>query len=156
MGVRFQGSGKPKARGPHGGSGLIPDPTLRRDWFPAPMRPAEPIGPAPVTSAIRGCPYRSDLVITEVQQSDSFINVTWNSVAGNPYGLQYSTNLVNRIVVPDSQVGLVATTSVQHDLAPIFPGGPPDRIYHRVLDRRPESVRAEIDTAHAAHGRPGA
>jgi hypothetical protein len=78
------------------------------------------------------------LAVKSVREIGTSMEVTWYSVGGKRYALDFSTDLTNWTMIRDGLIGATTTTTVLDDLALRYPTSPrPTRVYYRMIDRGP-------------------
>lgn len=73
--------------------------------------------------------------ILSVRRTGDDVEITWSSVSGKPYALDFSTDLLHWTIIRDDLIGLPITTTVVDQLAVRHPGNPPPTGFYRILDR---------------------
>jgi len=77
------------------------------------------------------------LEILSIQRIETDVEIVWSSVAGKPYALEFSTDLLHWTILRSDLVGLPAQTTVVDSLGLRYPNHPPPRGFYRILDRPP-------------------
>jgi hypothetical protein len=75
--------------------------------------------------------------IVSILRTGDNVEITWSSVAGKPYALDFSTDLRHWTILRGDLVGQPVSTTVVDNLAVRYPGGPPPRGFYRILDPPP-------------------